>query len=536
MNKSVLLFISLVCLLTACRQPQQTVQIRVSVIADGRERTFILPAPTTVEEFLRDPKVDIQLGDLDAINPPAYSQITDGMRITIARVSEETQCEQSDIPYEQTTTLNEGLKPGEQKVVQAGQNGTLEICYRITIVDGTTKDKVETNRTTIEAPQDEIIYIGTSGEVEPVPLVGTLAYINNGNAWIMRGSSTSKTSITTEGNLDNQVFTLSPDGRQLLFTRKLADDESNNSLNQLSLISDVGQPTSPVDLPVGNILSASWIPGLENTLSYSTIEPSEAAPGWKALNDLWQMRIDPSTGESVNLKQIIERPTGGYYSWWGTRFIWSPDGSKVAWTQADGIGTLNLEDGILDSALLNYAVWRPSGNWSWRATISWSPNSDLLLTTVHGPPVGSELAENSPAFNITVADAQGVFSAEIIQDAGIWAAPQFSPPITSPDNEFPQGYLAYFQARDPFNSINGEYDLVVADRDGSNAHKVFPGEDRKGLTAQQSIFQNQEFAWSPDGYQIALIYQGNLWVIDVAAQKAHQLTLDGGAANPVWTR
>src|SRR5690242_18617184 len=173
-----------ILLLAACRPSPETQQIRVSIVADGRERTFILPAPTTVEEFLRDPKVDIQMGELDTINPPLYSQITDGMRITIARVAEQNSCERSDIPFQQTTALNEGLKPGERKVVQAGQNGVLEICYRVTVVDGTPKDKVETNRTTITAPQDEIVYVGPAGEVEPVPLNGTLAYINNGNAWV----------------------------------------------------------------------------------------------------------------------------------------------------------------------------------------------------------------------------------------------------------------------------------------------------------------------------------------------------------------
>lgn len=536
MRKPFLFLTFIVLLLAACRPTPETPQIRVSVVADGRERTFILPAPTTIEDFLRDPKVDIQLGEQDAINPPLYSQITDGMRITIARVSEQSSCERSDIPYQQTTALNEGLKPGERKVVQAGQNGVLEVCYRVTIVDGTPKDKVETNRTTITAPQDEIVYIGPTGEVEPVPITGTIAYINKGNAWLMQGSSTTKRPITTEGNLDTWVFTLSPDGHELLFTRKITGTDTDNSWNQLSLINDVAQPSPSIDLPIGNILNASWIPGLDNTISYSTVEPSDASPGYKALNDLWQMRIDPATGDSLNLKPIIERPTGGLYSWWGTRFLWSPDGKKVAWSQADGIGMVNLDDGDLDKSLLNYAEWRPSGNWSWRATISWSPDSNLLLTTVHGPPVGSELPQNSPAFNIAVADVGGTFSADIASDTGIWSAPQFSPMISTPDSQFPKGYIAYLEARDPFNSINGEYDLVVADRDGSNARKIFPGDGRKGLTAQQSIYQNQEFVWSPDGQQIAFIYQGNLWIIDVESQIAHQLTLDGGASNPVWTR
>ncbi|MBL8155875.1 MAG: G5 domain-containing protein, partial [Anaerolineae bacterium] len=146
--------------LCACRPTPTEQQIRVTVIADGRERTFIITSPTTVEEFLRNPKVDIQLGELDRINPQPFTQITDGIEIRIARVSEQNECVQSEIPFKQTTALNEGLQPGEQRVVQAGQNGILEICYRVTIVDGTPTDRVEVGRTEIRAAQDEIIYTG----------------------------------------------------------------------------------------------------------------------------------------------------------------------------------------------------------------------------------------------------------------------------------------------------------------------------------------------------------------------------------------
>jgi hypothetical protein len=522
--------------LAGCRTTQPTPQIRVSVVADGRERTFLLPGPTTVGEFLRDPKVDIQLGDLDRINPPQFTQITDGTRITIARVTEQNECEQSEIPYKQTTALNEGLQPGEQRIVQAGQGGVLEICYRVSVVDGVPGERVETNRTVIRDAQDEIIYIGPTGEIEPVPIVGTLAYINNGNAWIMRTSSTTKRPITTESDLDPRVFSLSADGQQLLFTRKSVGEDATSSFNQLWSIQDVSQPSPAVALIPSNILYADWVPGLENTISYSTGEPREATPGWLAFNDLWQMRIDPTNGDSLSVKQIIERSTGGLYGWWGTRFQWSPDGTRLAWAQANGIGLVNLEDGTLDSGLMTYAVLRPVGDWSWRATLSWSPDGNLLLSTVHGAPTGSELAESSPVFNVAVSDTGGTFATDVIPNAGIWAAPQYSPLLSDTNSQFPKGYLAYLMARDPFSSINGEYDLMVADRDGSNPRTIFPPSGRLGLTAQQSIFQNQEFVWSPDGRQIALIYQGNLWVVDVESMIAHQLTLDGGASNPVWAR
>lgn len=523
-------------LLNACRPTPTEQQIRVTVIADGRERTFIITSPTTVEEFLRNPKVDIQLGDLDRINPQPFTQITDGIEIRIARVSEQNECIQSEIPFKQTSALNEGLQPGEQRVVQAGQNGILEICYRVTIVDGTPTDRVEIGRTEIRAAQDEIIYTGPTGSIEPVPITGTLAYVSNGNIWLMQGSSTTKRPITTEGDVDRRVFTIAPDGRKLLFARKLTVDSSSAFGNQLYLIADVSQATEPVALVPNNVLYAEWIPGQDNTITYSTAEPRDANPGWLAYNDLQQMRIDPTTGSALSFKQILDRSASGLYSWWGTRFHWSSDGKALAWVQADGAGLVDLENGKLGDPLVSYPVLRPVGDWSWRATVSWSPDNDLILTTVHGAPVGSESPVNSPVFNIAAVNTQGLFSASLVENAGIWAAPQFSPFVGNQTNQFPSGYIAYLKSRDAFNSINGEYDLVVSDRDGSNERMIFPGADRPGIRAQQTIFINQEFTWSPDGTQIALIYQGNLWVVDVESQISHQLTLDQGASNPVWVR
>lgn len=538
----ILLLLGLLFVIAACRETPQAVQIRVKLIADGRERIFDVPTATTIDEFLRDPRVDLQYSELDIVNPPPFTQIADGMQITIARVSEREECETSEIPYKQTQVLNEGLQPGEKRVVKSGQAGSQEICYRVTIIDGTAKDRVITRTTDIKAAQDEIIYVGVSGDVEPVAIEGLLAYKSNGNVWIIQGSTTSKRPITTEGNLDSHVFSLSPNGRQLLYTQKPNATESATTFNQLWMITDVSRPTQPTSLVLDNILYADWIPELENTISYSSAEPSQATPGWLPFHDLWQMRVDPSTGESLGVKQLLGRSGGGLYGWWGTRFQWSPDGQKLAWAQADKVGVFEASSLIngdvngFDAGLMKYPVLVPFSGWSWRSTLSWSPDNALLLATTHGAPVGNESPENSPAFSVAVADTTGTLNATVASNAGIWSAPQFSPLVNQADSQFPKGYIAYLRARDPFNTINGEYDLIVADRDGSNARAIFPAEGRTGLTAQESIFQDREFTWSPDAHQIAIIYQGNLWIVDVESGISHQLTLDGSASTPIWSR
>lgn len=518
--------------LVSCIPKETPTEMQITVIADGRERVYFYGLPVTVGEFLSDTLVGIELGENDRVNPQKFTQISDGLRITIVRVEEQVECEQQEVPYSQRTVLYEGLSPGEQRVGQAGKNGLLEICYRIYLDDGVRRDNpVEIRRTEIVTPQDEVIYVGPTGAIEPIPITGTLTYINHGTAWTMQGSSTNKRPISDHSDLDSRVFSLSPDRRHLLYTRSVFENNQNStSFNELWMLPDITQNSDPVQLVPSDVLYADWVPGSQNTITYSTAEATPGvAPGWRAHNDLWRMRIDPTTGQAINVDEILERSTGGLYAWWGTTYQWSPDGTRLAWVQADQIGLVNLDEQVLGPPILTYPAFRTDADWSWRATTSWSPDASLIATTIHGEPLGLELPEKSPIFNITITDVEGNFRAEIVKGAGIWSSPLYSPEITRQDSEFPLVYLAYLRSRDPASSISGEYDLVVADRDGSNAQVIFPPDKTlPGLKAPQQI------AWSPDGREIAFIYQGNLWIIAVDSGVAHQLTLDSGASNPIW--
>lgn len=515
-------------LLNGC-SPREQPGLLVSVLADGRERRWQYPEPITVEQFLRE--VEFQYDPTrDRINPQPWTQIFDGIKITIVRVTENTYCTTESIPFETIKRLTEALHTGEEQVGQLGRNGTQEICYRVTLEDGIQTESVEISRTTISVPQPEIIFVAPANQLDPVLVIGTLAYLSNNNAWMIRGNSSSKRLLTTTFDLDPRVFSLSPDGQRLLVARK---SESESAFgNQLWLITN---PTSEspnlIPLTPQDVLYAEWIPGIEDTVSYSTGEPKLAAPGWSALNDLWVMRIDPETGDQIDIQEVLGRSSGGLYGWWGTQYKWSPNGSQVVWINADKIGLVDLEDRDFGVPLLSYAAVATGADWSWRATVSWSVDGSLLLTTTHGLPYGGEQAEYSPIFNVVAVATDGSFSAEIAQKTGMWSSPQYSPDVANSESVFPKGYMAYLQAREWENSRNGEYDLVIADRDGSNARIVFPDSQQPGLRAQAG-----ELAWSPDGRQLAFIYLGNLWIIDVETAIAHQLTQDGQASKPVWTQ
>lgn len=515
----------LLTVLMGCTTPPTPGGLVITLASDGRERAFQQPIPITVGEFLLD--AEVELDPLDEVNPPIFSQLADGMRITVVRVREENECVTNDLPYRTRTVLNEALSPGEEQLAQAGQVGTEQVCYRVQSRDGLRQPPVEVSRLVTIDASDEVIYVGPSGELDPVPVIGTLAYISGGNIWIMRGSSETKRPITDTSDIDSRVFALTTDGRSLLFTRTAAGE---GAFNRLFVLADTSGAADPVGLPPENVLYADWVPGQPDTISYATGERTATAPGWDADNNLWIMRVDLLTGESLNVDELIPSSQGGLDGWWGTQYQWSPDGSRLAWMRADSVGLVDLTTGDL-RPLVGYRVFETRQPWSWRAGVSWSADQSVILTTVHGLPIGSEPPETSPAFHVAAVAIDGAFTAEVVRNAGIWSTPRYSPVLTNPDGTT-SGYMAYLRARDISDSINStaEYDLVLADRDGSNAEVLFPAPGSPGLTP------NAAFVWSPDGQQIGFIYQGDLWVIDVQGRLPHRLTLDGGAAHPLWTR
>ena len=116
----------------------------------------------------------------------------------------------------------------------------------------------------------------------------------------------------------------------------------------------------------------------------------------------------------------------------------------------------------------------------------------------------------------------------------------FAYPLASPLQPKASGegayQVAYLQAIFPNQSESSRYRLVVMDRDGSNRKVLFPTDDRSGGLSPQ----NDWGVWSPapmpesGNYAIALIYQGNLWIVDTVTGKAQQITGDGLTTRVIW--
>ncbi len=525
-------------LVVACTSQTPNTSFRVRVIADGVARAYQVSDHLSVGEFLRSQGVNIPLDPLDKVHPSEFTQITDNMEITIIRVRDVQDCQTEVLPYQTKTLDTPDLAPGKTQRVQAGVNGTQQICYDVVYEDGIEKNRTAGNPTVVTQPVVEIIYRGADrGQIEPIPIVGLLAYVTgDGQARAVESNSLNDRALPTGGNLDGNVFALSLTGRQLLFTRK-PDDSNAQTYNQLWVLLDTTDPQAkPIRLTVlDNILTADWKPGEPYTFSYSTLQPrgQDLAPRYQALNDLYIARLNSRTGELLQAQVVVKSKPTGPFGLWGTQFKWSPDGKNIAWAQADGAGIVDMKTGTYKK-VFPFKVYSTtlSRNWIWIPTLSWSPVGNLLMTTVHGKPMGSEQEEFSPVFDVEIAEANGLFSVPLVSRAGMWAAPQYSPLVNT---DPAQGYIAYLKARAPIDSLSSEYDLIVADRDGSNARVVFPDKDKPGLRPLDADFGG-EIAWSPDGRQVALIYQGNVWIVDVTSGRANQVTVSNNAHHVRWVK
>lgn len=536
MNRALIVIAIILAVLTsACNPDGGQGSLHIRVIADGRERTYVQSQPISIGQFLQ--RENVALGDFDKIYPPPVSPLTDNMVITIIRVTEREDCVEEDIPYERLEQKTTALSPGESRVIKAGVNGRQKTCYRVTLEDNVEKNRIAGNPTVLAQPSAEIVAVGVDNKsIEPLAISGLIAYISGDQALAIEGNSNSQRILPTGGGLDGRVFALSQTGRQLLYTRTTVSSGTptpNGSFNELWVLLDTTDTNAkPVKL-LNDVLYADWVPGSPNTISYSTGQKDTGRTGgYQAFNDLIIVQLNSKTGQLLKANKLVSNGPNGLYSWWGTQFKWSPDGKALAWAQADAVGTVDIKTGKLRK-LFDFKVYSTtlSRGWIWVPSLDWSPTGSVLAATVHGKPESDEPPENSPVFDLALASASGSFQIKLAQKAGLWARPQFSP---LKDETSGDGSLAYLRARDGINSLNSEYDLIVADRDGSNAEAIFPGTDKPGLHPVDDF--NSDPVWSADGRQLLCIYQGNLWLIDVTTRRANQLTVVENARLPRWVR
>ncbi|MFN8382399.1 MAG: G5 domain-containing protein [Anaerolineales bacterium] len=508
-------------LIVSCRSPQVGEEIVITVSADGTTRDISITAGSTVAQALQ--AAGIVPGSLDRTEPPFYTVLSAGDLITLTRVSEVFETEEVVVPFERQIIRNETLAEGETRLVQAGVNGLEETTYRRILEDNVEVSKSEVKTVVINEALPEIVMVGAQSSYTPLNIPGTLAYLAGGNAWILEGSTANRRIIVSTGDLDGRIFTLSPNGEYLVFTRK-SKKPADEEINTLWAVRTRNLDPKLISLQAKNVVHfASWIPGT-NSVAYSTVEPRSAAPGWQANNDLYRVSI---TGGSP--RKLLSANSGGVYGWWGMSFSYSPSG-VLAYSRPDGIGLVDQDGGYL-KPLLEITPLNTHSDWAWIPPLVWSTDGNSLYFVSHAPAPAPISSEESPYFDLSAASFSNEASVSIIDSAGMFAYPSVSPIHTNGNEKNYQ--IAYLQSIFIEQSDTSRYRLMVMDRDGSNKKMLFPPSDANGIEPQTPV-------WAPaaiDGQVndfIAVIYQGNLWLVDSGSGQAYQVTGDGLLSKMDW--
>ncbi|MCY4525031.1 MAG: ubiquitin-like domain-containing protein [Anaerolineaceae bacterium] len=492
------LLICLALIANSCSPARQEQDLLVTLVADGAERSILLPGPTTVSSLLE--RADIFLGSLDRIEPPLNTMLLDGMRVTLVRVIEQDLCERHEIPF-QVVGSGDYVRGTDQRV-QPGLPGEEERCHRVRLEDGIERERVETGRVIIREPVDEIWRADLSPEVKPLSFPGTLVWTSEGNAWLARKDSGQLRQLTREGKLDGKVLALSSDGNSLLFTRHQGDARSAPDSNRLWLIADLDHPADAIQLLPENVRHARWMPGSASEFGYtdSATETTFSI-----------VRIDPDTGEILTFRELLAPNPEGGPQLAETWFNWSGDGNYLSWAQGNTIGMMDMSGEI--TALI------PDRNGEeGRLAIcaghapNWSPNSRFVVTGM-----GTGDAPTS----VTIVDTHGDLLFPLTKNVGPCPAPVWAPDRNT-------GLLAYLQARDPEHPLSrAGHDLMIVDRDGSNGRLLFPEAGQPGLAPRQVV-------WSPDSRRLAFTWQEQLWTVDVDNGDAQPFPFTGSVSGLAW--
>lgn len=515
---NLLTIILLAALLAGCRSPQFGGSVTVTIQADGAATQFEVPAGSDVSEALAS--AGIIVGNLDEVEPPLYTVVSYGDVITVKRVIETFQTEEIAIPYEQQTVRSESIAAGEKSLLQDGENGLQELTWRILTENGEETSRAVVKTVVLKEAVPEIWMVGAQSAFAPLPIPGRLIFLAGGNAWMMEGTTANRIPLVTTGDLDGRVFALSPNGSFLLFTRK-SKKPAAEQINTLWVIrtSGSGQPV-PVSGAANVVHFGGWAPNTTPTFGYSTVEPRAAAPGWQANNDFWRVTI--SSGVPGTPKKIVEANSGGVYGWWGISYAWGPDG-RLAYARPDEIGFVDQDTGLF-RPLLQITPFQSHSDWAWIPPLAWGPDARTIFTVTHAPAPAPITLEDSPFFDLNALSVINDANVQIANHIGMFAYPSASPIRPSGKEKFYQ--VAFLQAIFPEQSETSRYRVVAMDRDGSNRRTVFPPSDAVGLEPQTPV-------WAPlpvDGQAgdfIALVYQGNLWLVDTGSGQAYQITADG---------
>jgi resuscitation-promoting factor RpfB len=265
-----ILFLFIVSISACNSQVQSSNKISVIILVDNQQLPVEVEKGASVQAALDQAKVT--LGNLDKAEPASYTIVNSNLEVKVTRVREEFEVEEITIPFSRQTMKNESLPSGQTMLIQPGVNGVQQITYRRLLENGIQTSRTIFKTNLLKDSKPEIVMVGVQTPFTAISIPGRLAFLTAGNAWVMEKTTGGRRPVVSSGDLDGHIFTLSPDGNWLLYTRKpTKDDDANTTLNTLWMVKVSDNNPEPVYLRVKNIIHfAAWVPGQGLTIGFNS--------------------------------------------------------------------------------------------------------------------------------------------------------------------------------------------------------------------------------------------------------------------------
>lgn len=140
----------------------------VTIAADGTQATYDIQGDTVGEAIHA---AGIVLGPDDETAPSADTALTDGMTITVGRVTyQERSVENEPVAYQTVSRSTDSLYVGQTQIETQGCNGVRNVVYRDKIVNGTVTESTVVSEEVLQAPIDEVQLVGTKKKYADIKL------------------------------------------------------------------------------------------------------------------------------------------------------------------------------------------------------------------------------------------------------------------------------------------------------------------------------------------------------------------------------
>jgi uncharacterized protein YabE (DUF348 family) len=174
-----------------------TEQIHVYVLDQQVVRSYVVPKGTVAQAVAA---AGIELGEDDFVSNPK-EQATDGMMITVNRVTYETVKKTKTIDFAVTEEESDDLDVGTSEIKQEGETGKKVVTYRQKLVNGEVAETEKVSETVTKEPVDQIVVNGTKEENAAVTTAaGDLSYssVITGTCTAYTGGGTTATGAAAQ--------------------------------------------------------------------------------------------------------------------------------------------------------------------------------------------------------------------------------------------------------------------------------------------------------------------------------------------------